>query len=63
MYASYEEDIIYRGVNDVLFELERLPIADVADLLVKYAPELSKELNSSLTNSLIARKIIEDIKK
>jgi hypothetical protein len=62
MYAPYEEDIIYRGVNDILFNLERLPIDDVAYLLVKYSPELSKELNFSLTNILAARDFIKELK-
>lgn len=62
MYDSYEEDMIYKGVNDILFNLERLPVDDVADLLVKYAPELSEKLSSCLIASLIAKEITKEMK-
>ena len=48
MLSQQEETQIYRGVDEILFNLQHLDVQDVAYFLVKYDPKLAERLATAL---------------
>ena len=53
MLQKYEEDQIYRGVDDILFNLKHLDVQDVAYFLVKYDPDLADRLATAISFNIL----------
>jgi hypothetical protein len=53
MLQKYEEDQIYRGVDDILFNLKHLDVKDVAYFLVKYDPDLADRLATAISFNIL----------
>jgi hypothetical protein len=53
MLQKYEEDQIYRGVDDILFNLKHLDVKDVAYFLVKYDPDLANRLATAIDFNIL----------
>jgi hypothetical protein len=52
MYSKHEEDEIIRGIDEILYNLRRVPTVDVAYFLAKEEPKIAQELFSNLKNTL-----------
>jgi hypothetical protein len=52
MLAQWEETQIYRGVDEIIFNLRHIPAHDVAYFLVKFNPNLAEELASALEQQI-----------
>ena len=48
MLSKQEETQIYRGVDEILVNLQHLDVQDVAYFLVKYDPKLAERLATAL---------------
>jgi hypothetical protein len=48
MLSQQEETEIYRGVDEILFNLQHLDVQDVAYFLVKYDQDLAERLATAL---------------
>lgn len=48
MLAPWEESQIYRGIDEIVFNMKHIPAQDVAYFLVKFNPNLAEELASAL---------------
>lgn len=48
MLSQQEETQIYRGVDEILFNLQHLDVQDVAYFLVKYDQKLAERLATAL---------------
>jgi len=48
MLTQQEETEIYRGVDEILFNLQHLDVQDVAYFLVKYDQDLAERLATAL---------------
>jgi hypothetical protein len=44
MLAQWEETQIYRGIDEIMFNMKHIPPQDVAYFLVKFNPKLADEL-------------------
>lgn len=53
MLQKYEEDQIYRGVDEILFNLKHLDVKDVAYFLVKYDPDLANRLATAIDFNIL----------
>jgi hypothetical protein len=53
MLQKYEEDQIYRGVDEILFNLKHLDVQDVAYFLVKYDPDLADRLATAISFNIL----------
>jgi hypothetical protein len=53
MLQKYEEDQIYRGVDEILFNLKHLDVQDVAYFLVKYDPDLANRLATAIDFNIL----------
>lgn len=53
MLQKYEEDQIYRGVDEILFNLKHLDVKDVAYFLVKYDPDLADRLATAISFNIL----------
>ena len=52
MLQQWQESQIYRGVDEILFNLRHIPAQDVAYFLVKFNPNLAEELASALEQQI-----------
>jgi hypothetical protein len=52
MLSQWEETQIYRGVDEIMFNLRHIPAQDVAYFLVKFNPNLAEELASALEQQI-----------
>jgi hypothetical protein len=52
MLQQWEESQIYRGVDEIIFNLRHIPAQDVAYFLVKFNPNLAEELASALEQQI-----------
>lgn len=52
MLAQWEETQIYRGVDEIMFNLRHIPAQDVAYFLVKFNPNLAEELATALAQQI-----------
>lgn len=48
MLREYEQDEIFKGIDDIMFNLRHIPIDDVAYFLVKFNPKLADDLATSI---------------
>lgn len=52
MLAQWEEAQINRGIDEVMFNLNHLPVDDVAYFLVKFNPKLADELAEAIERQI-----------
>jgi hypothetical protein len=52
MLQQWEESQIYRGVDEIMFNLRHIPAQDVAYFLVKFNPNLAEELATALEQQI-----------
>jgi len=55
MLQQWEESQIYRGVDEILFNLRHIPAQDVAYFLVKFNPNLAEELVASIEQQIFEK--------
>ena len=48
MLSQWEETQIYRGIDEIMFNLKHVPVQDVAYFLVKFDPKLADELANAI---------------
>lgn len=48
MLQQWEETQIYRGIDEIMFNLKHIPAQDVAYFLVKFNPKLADELATAI---------------
>lgn len=48
MLAPWEESQIYRGIDEIMFNMKHIPAQDVAYFLVKFNPKLADELATAI---------------
>jgi hypothetical protein len=51
MLQQWEETQIYKGIDEIMFNLRHIPAEDVAHFLVKYNPKLADELAAAIEQS------------
>ena len=51
MLSPWEEAQIYRGIDEIMFNLKHIPAEDVAYFLVKYDPKLADELAAAIEHN------------
>lgn len=59
MIAQWEQNEITRGVNDIIFNLNHVPLKDLAYFLVKFNPNLADELVDAIDNEFFDKQIGE----
>jgi hypothetical protein len=52
MLQKWEENQIYRGIDEIMFNMRHIPAQDVAYFLVKYNPNLAEELVASIEQQI-----------
>ena len=60
MYSPNEEDEILRGIDEIIYNLQKVPLDQVAFFLVKENMELAVELNRAIDFQLTLRNIKYD---
>lgn len=58
MYSPNEEDEILRGIDEIIYNLKKVPVDQVAFFLVKENTELAVELNRAIDFHLTTRNTI-----
>ena len=48
MLQQWEETQIYRGIDEIMYNLRHIPADDVAHFLVKFNPALAEELATAI---------------
>jgi hypothetical protein len=51
MLQQWEETQIYKGIDEIMFNLRHIPAQDVAHFLVKFDPKLADELASAIEHN------------
>jgi len=59
MYSPSEETEILRGIDEIIYNLQKVPLDQVAFFLVKENPELAGELNRAIDLHLTLRNTTE----
>ena len=49
---QHERDQIFKGIDDIMFNLRHIPIDDVAYFLVKFNPKLADDLATSISQQI-----------
>lgn len=49
---QHERDQIYKGIDDIMFNLRHIPVEDVAYFLVKFNPKLADDLATSISQQI-----------
>ena len=52
MLREYEQDEIFKRIDDIMFNLRHIPIDDVAYFLVKFNPKLADDLATSISQQI-----------
>jgi hypothetical protein len=52
MLAQWEETQIYRGIDEIMFNMKHIPAQDVAYFLVKFNPKLADELATAIEQQI-----------
>jgi hypothetical protein len=60
MYSPNEETEILRGIDEILYNLKKVPVDQVAFFLVKENTELAVQLNEAIDFQLTLRKLKND---
>jgi hypothetical protein len=59
MYSPNEEDEILRGIDEIIYTLQKVPLDQLAFFLVKENTELAVELNRAIDFHLTLRDTTE----
>jgi hypothetical protein len=59
MYSPNEEDEILRGIDEIIYNLQKVPLDQLALFLVKENTELAVELNRAIDFHLTLRDTTE----
>ena len=51
MLQQWEETQIYKGIDEIMFNLRHIPAHDVAHFLVKFDPKLANELANAIEHN------------
>lgn len=49
MLSKHEENQIFKGIDEIMFNLRHIPVEDVAYFLVKFNPKLADDLATSIS--------------
>ena len=60
MYSPNEETEILRGIDEIIYNLQKVPLDQVAFFLVKENTELAVQLNEAIDFQLTLRKLKND---
>jgi hypothetical protein len=60
MYSPNEETEILRGIDEIIYNLKKVPVDQVAFFLVKENTELAVQLNKAIDFQLTLRKLKND---
>jgi hypothetical protein len=60
MYSPNEETEILRGIDEIIYNLKKVPVDQVAFFLVKENTELAVQLNEAIDFQLTLRKLKND---
>jgi hypothetical protein len=52
MLQQWEETQIYRGIDEIMFNMKHIPAQDVAYFLVKFNPKLADELAAAIEQQI-----------
>jgi hypothetical protein len=52
MLSRHEETHIFKGIDDIMFNLRHIPVDDVAYFLVKFNPKLADDLVTSISQQI-----------
>ena len=52
MLANWEEDQIHRGMSEIMWNLNHLPISAIAHFIVEYDPDLADKLATQISFNL-----------
>jgi len=55
MLQQWEEKQIYKGIDEIVFNLRHIPAEDVAYFLVKFNPKLADELASAIEHNFFEK--------
>lgn len=55
MLSQWEETQIYRGIDEIMFNLKHIPAQDVAYFLVKFNPKLADELATAIEQNFFEK--------
>ena len=57
MMQQWEETQIYKGIDEIMFNLRHIPAQDVAHFLVKFDPKLADELASAIEHNFFDKEL------
>jgi hypothetical protein len=57
MLQQWEETQIYRGIDEIMFNLRHIPAQDVAHFLVKFDPKLADELAAAIEHNFFDKEL------
>jgi hypothetical protein len=57
MLQQWEETQIYRGIDEIMFNLKHIPAQDVAYFLVKFNPKLADELATAIEQNFFDKNL------
>jgi hypothetical protein len=52
MLQQWEETQIYRGIDEIMYNMKHIPAQDVAYFLVKFNPKLADELAAAIEQQI-----------
>lgn len=62
MLSQWEETQIYRGIDEIMFNLKHIPAQDVAHFLVKFNPKLADELATAIEQNFFEKDVKNESK-
>jgi hypothetical protein len=57
MLQQWEETQIYKGIDEIMFNLRHIPAQDVAHFLVKFDPKLADELVIAIEHNFFDKEL------
>lgn len=60
MYSPSEETEILRGIDEIIYNLKKIPVSELAFFLVKEEPKIAKELVDAINLETSLRKTKND---
>ena len=57
MLQQWEETQIYKGIDEIMFNLRHIPAQDVAHFLVKFDPKLADEFASAIEHNFFDKEL------
>ena len=52
MLSQWEENQIYRGIDEIMYNMNHIPAQDIAYFLVKFNPNLAEKLAASIEQQI-----------